>query len=320
MNDLHSLLGYQLPIFNASMAGAAGGELAAAVSRAGGVGMIGAPAAPSQRWIEEQLDSVKDLSTPWGVGFMGWAVQDNLKPVEAFLAFDPAVVAVSFGDPTRAVALAHEAGALTAMQVGNAADLQRALEPDIDLVICRGAEGGGHGRNEAGTLALLQLAVSSTHKPIIAAGGIGTAHGVAAALACGAQAVWVGTRFITAVEATGHQNLKDAVLAAGLDDTIYTRAFDIAQQLPWAQEFGGRALANEFTTQWAHRIDQLEAVADDKLKQQMEQARSEANANLAPFYAGQAVAFSHKKQSAAEILSELAAFRSILTNAARRFA
>lgn len=320
MNDLQTLLGYQLPIFNASMAGAAGGQLAAAVSRAGGVGMIGAPANPSQQWIQEQAQAVEDLSTPWGVGFMGWSVEQDLQPVEAFLSYKPDVVAVSFGDPTRAVAMAKEAGALTAMQVGNAADLQRASEPDIDLVISRGAEGGGHGRNEAGTLALLQLAVTQTDKPVIAAGGIATAQGVAAALACGAQAVWVGTRFLTAQEAAGHPNVKDAVIAAGLDDTVYTRVFDIAQQVPWAPEFGGRALANEFSAQWAHRVAELEAMADADLLAQMEQAREAANGRIAPFYAGQAVAFANELQSAAQIIAELAQFRSILADASRRFA
>ncbi|MCW4466735.1 nitronate monooxygenase [Glutamicibacter sp. MNS18] len=302
------------------MAGAAGGLLAAAVSRAGGVGMIGVPSSPAEQWIDQQLEEVKSLSTPWGVGFMGWAVEDNPEPVEAFLSHGPAVVAISFGDPTRAAALAREAGALTAMQVGNTADLRRALQDDIDLVVCRGAEGGGHGRNEAGTLPLLQLAVSSTRKPVIAAGGIGTAHGVAAALAGGAQAVWVGTRFVTASEATGHRNIKVAINAAGLDDTVYTRAFDIAQQIPWAPEFGGRALANDFSDQWAHRIEELESVADEALRQRMVRARTEADVQMAPFYAGQAVAFSHEEQSAAQIMEDLAGYRAILADAARRFA
>ena len=302
------------------MAGAAGGLLAAAVSRAGGVGMIGVPSSPAVQWIDQQLEEVKSLSTPWGVGFMGWAVEDNPEPVEAFLSHGPAVVAISFGDPTRAAALAREAGALTAMQVGNTADLRRALQDDIDLVVCRGAEGGGHGRNEAGTLPLLQLAVSSTRKPVIAAGGIGTAHGVAAALAGGAQAVWVGTRFVTASEATGHRNIKDAINAAGLDDTVYTRAFDIAQQIPWAPEFGGRALANDFSDQWAHRIEELESVADEALRQRMVRARTEADVQMAPFYAGQAVAFSHEEQSAAQIMADLAGYRAILADTARRFA
>lgn len=319
MIDLRAQLGYRLPIFNAPMAGAAGGKLAAAVSRAGGVGMIGVPSAPKPEWIEDQLSHVRDLPSAWGVGFMGWALEGKLAVLEDFLRHRPSVVCVSFGDPTAAVGLAREAGALTAMQIGNAADLQRALSDDIDLVVCRGAEGGGHGRNEAGTLALLQLAVRTTDKPVIAAGGIGSAHGVAAALAGGAQAAWVGTRFVTATEASGNRRFKDAVNAAGLDDTVYTRAFDIAEQLPWAPEFGGRALSNEFSGRWAGDIHGLQSVANDELRDLMKQARSEADPSMAPVYAGQAAAFTDRVQPAAQIMAELAGFQQILEDAARRF-
>ncbi|WP_279403447.1 hypothetical protein [Arthrobacter sp. JCM 19049] len=85
MSDLQKRLGYRHPIFNASMAGAAGGQLAAAVSTAGGVGMIGVPAAPSPQWIEEQLSHVRELPTPWGAGFMGWALEQDMGPLQAFL-------------------------------------------------------------------------------------------------------------------------------------------------------------------------------------------------------------------------------------------
>ncbi|TLK57281.1 nitronate monooxygenase [Glutamicibacter sp. V16R2B1] len=320
MSDLQKRLGYRYPIFNASMAGAAGGQLAAAVSTAGGVGMIGVPAAPSPQWIEEQLSHVRELPTPWGAGFMGWALEQDMGPLQAFLNERPSLVCISFGEVGRPAALARESGVLTAMQIGNAQDLQRAQDADIDIIICRGGEGGGHGRNEAGTLALLQLAVNATDKPVVAAGGIGTARGVAAALAGGAQAVWVGTRFITAAEASGHARFKDAVNAAGLDDTVYTRAFDIAQQLPWAPEFGGRALANEFSRRWAGDLSGLEERADAALRERMKQARADADPQIAPVYAGQAAAFSIRVQPAAQIMEELCGFRELLADAARRFA
>ncbi|MGO3342786.1 NAD(P)H-dependent flavin oxidoreductase [Glutamicibacter arilaitensis] len=317
MSDLQRLLGYREPIFNASMAGAAGGALAAAVSQAGGVGMIGSPAAPKTEWIEQQVQHVASLSTPWGVGFMAWALEADLYPLEAFLDFGPSLVTLSFGDVSRAAALAHEAGVLTAMQVGNAADLERAMADDIDIIIARGGEGGGHGRNEAGTLPLLQLATAQQQKPVIAAGGIGTARGVAAVLAAGASAAWVGTRFLAASEATGHKNVKDAVQQAGLDDTTYTRAFDVAQQLPWAPEFGGRALRNEFSDTHA---DLSTWAPDEQLRLEMQEARAEARTSMAPVYAGEAVQFIGSVQSAAEVMAELAGFRKVLADAASRFA
>ncbi len=300
------------------MAGAAGGALAAAVSAAGGVGMIGVPATPAEDWIQSQASYVSELETPWGVGFMGWALEENLKPLEAFLEYGPSLVTISFGDVTRGAALAHEAGVLTAMQIGNAEDLERAMADDIDIIIARGAEGGGHGRNEVGTLPLLQLACSQHQKPVIAAGGIGTAHGIAAALAGGADAAWVGTRFLSTTEATGHANLKAAVRESGMDDTVYTRAFDIAQQLPWEPQYGGRALSNDFSRRYAADLDSLQAT--DELREKMKQARAEADVSLAPVYAGQAVEFVREEQSAAAVMEELRSFRRILAETAQRFA
>lgn len=279
--------------------------------------MIGSPAAPKTEWIEQQVQHVASLSTPWGVGFMAWALEADLYPLEAFLDFGPSLVTLSFGDVSRAAALAHEAGVLTAMQVGNAADLERAMADDIDIIIARGGEGGGHGRNEAGTLPLLQLATAQQQKPVIAAGGIGTARGVAAVLAAGASAAWVGTRFLVASEATGHKNVKDAVQQAGLDDTTYTRAFDVAQQLPWAPEFGGRALRNEFSDTHA---DLSTWAPDEQLRLEMQEARAEARTSMAPVYAGEAVQFIDSVQSAAEVMAELAGFRKVLADAASRFA
>lgn len=263
------------------------------------------------------MQFVESLATPWGVGFMAWALEADLSPLEAFLEFGPSLVTLSFGDVTRAAALSHEAGVLTAMQVGNAADLERAMGDDIDIIIARGGEGGGHGRNEAGTLPLLQLATAQREKPVIAAGGIGTAHGVAAALAAGAEAAWVGTRFLATPEAAGHENFKRAVREAKMDDTTYTRAFDVAQQLPWAPEFGGRALRNKFSEEHA---DLASWVPNEILREQMQLARAEAQTSMAPVYAGEAVQFVGAEQSAAEVVAELSDFRRILEETARRFA
>lgn len=316
MNELQRLLGYREPIFNAPMAGAAGGALAAAVSLAGGVGMIGVSGSPKAEWIEEQVGHVASLDTPWGVGFMAWSLETDLSPLESFLEYGPSLVSLSFGDVSRGAALAHEAGVLTAMQVGNAAELERAMDDDIDIIIARGGEGGGHGRNEAGTLPLLQLATQQQLKPVVAAGGIGTASGVAAVLAAGAQAAWVGTRFLSATQSLGHENVKQVVRASGMDDTTYTRAFDIAQQLAWPAQFGGRALRNEFS---ASHEDLSSWDATEELREKMVAARAEAAVDIAPVYAGQAVEFVTAPQSAEEIIAELAGFRAVLDAAARRF-
>lgn len=303
------------------MAGAAGGELAAAVAAAGGFGMLGIGGSNTLEWIAHQSLLAASAGKPWGAGLMAWVLESSLDPLRQVLEHGPSFICVSFGEPGPASALAHQAGALVGMQVGNAAELNRALESDIDVVICRGSEGGGHGRNEVSTLPLLQLALSSTTKPVIAAGGIATAEGVAAVLGAGASAAWVGTRFATAVESMSHNNIKDAIGQAGIDDTVYTRAFDIAQRIAWPVEYGGRALRNNFSDTWAERIEELgtRVGESDELTRVVEQARIAADPAIAPVYAGQSAGFSAPGQDAAGIMAELAGFREILSRAARRW-
>lgn len=318
---LQQVLGYTEPIFNASMAGAAGGALAGAVSEAGGVGMLGIGGSHDAKWIKAESELAAASGKPWGAGLMAWVLEKSLEPLKNVLEYSPSFICVSFGDPGPAARLAHQADALVGMQVGNAAELSRALESDIDVVICRGSEGGGHGRNEVSTLPLLQLALSSTTKPVVAAGGLATAHGVAAVLGAGASAAWIGTRFATANESISHTKVKEAIGSASIDDTVYTRAFDIAERIAWPVQYGGRALRNEFSDQWAQKIAELsnEVAHGDELTAMVKRARVEADVATAPVYAGQSAGFSSTGMSAAQIIEELAGFRSILARAAQRW-
>ncbi|HXD27162.1 MAG TPA: nitronate monooxygenase [Arthrobacter sp.] len=319
--DLPSRLGITEPIVNAPMAGAAGGSLAAAVSSAGGLGMVGIGSSVSPDWIAEQCGLARAPGRAWGAGLMAWALEPSLEPLRLLLLERPDLVCVSFGDPGPAAKLIRDAGALCAMQVGNAADLERALQPDIDVVVCRGGEGGGHGRNDVATLPLLQLAVAATGKPVIAAGGISCPTGVASALAAGAQAAWVGTRFAASHESLSHEHVKQAIAEAGLDDTIFTRSFDIAQRIPWPAEFGGRALRNAFSDEWAAEEERLSAAVseDASIKARVDAARRDGDVSTAPVYAGQSVAGSAGNESAADIVADLARFRSHLRAAVDRW-
>lgn len=318
---LPTALQLSVPVVNAPMAGAAGGALAAAVSTAGGLGMIGIASRVEAEWVATQAGLARASGRPWGAGLMAWVLEDSLDPLRYVLAEGPDLVCVSFGDPGAAAALIHEAGSLCAMQVGNAADLERALEADIDVVVCRGGEGGGHGRNDVATLPLLQQALSSTGKPVIAAGGIADSRGVAAVLAAGAQAAWVGTRFAASTESLSHGHVKEAIAGAGLNDTVYTRAFDIAQRIPWPAEFGGRALRNSFSDHWSGREQALSAAvaSDSHITEAVNTARRDADISTAPVYAGQSAALSRGGETAAAIMEDLAGFRSHLQAAARRW-
>jgi nitronate monooxygenase len=309
------------PIVNAPMAGAAGGRLAAAVSAAGGLGMVGIGGGVEPAWLERELTLAAASDRPWGAGMMAWVLDGGLDAVRLVLDHRPALLCVSFGDPGPAAGLAKEAGVITAMQIGNAADLARALEDDIDVIVCRGSEGGGHGRNEVATLPLLQYVLDTTDKPVIAAGGIATARGVAAVLASGASAAWVGTRFAACVESLSAASLKQSIAEASIDDTVYTRAFDVAQRIPWPHEFGGRALRNRFSDRWAEHVDELQANvdADDELTNQVNTARVTGDVAVAPVYAGQSAGLTAGAESAADVVADLARFREYLRGAASRW-
>lgn len=303
------------------MAGAAGGALAAAVSGVGGLGMLGIGGAATTTWLHEQATLAAAPGRAWGAGLMAWVLEESMDPLKIILEHHPAFICVSFGEPGAAAELAHQAGALVGMQVGNAAELERALAEDIDVVICRGSEGGGHGRNEVSTLPLLQLALDRTEKPVIGAGGIATARGVAAVIGSGAQAAWIGTRFAAAQESLSRPQVKDAISRASVDDTVYTRAFDIAQQVPWPVQYGGRALRNRFSEQWTEHLEELEAAIrrDPSMSAAFAAAQRDADLETAPVFAGQSAGLTESGETAAEIIADLAGFRIHLAAAAERW-
>lgn len=306
------------PILNAPMAGAAGGRLAAAVSSAGGLGMVGFGGDASAESIDRELAIATESGRPWGVGLMAWTLADNPDPLHRALRHRPALVSISFGDPRWALDLVKEAGAVSAMQVGSQTELIQALEYDTDIIVVRGAEGGGHGRNDVGTLPLLQLAVQNTSKPVLAAGGIATANGVAAVLAAGAAGAWIGTRFTTAQESLMPGTAKDAIEHATMDDSIYTRSFDIAQKLNWPPQYGGRAISNAFTDEWADRPDELQKrlASSTEITERMRRARKSGDTEMAPVYAGQAAGLTRNGETAADVVADLAGYRRLLAEAA----
>jgi len=218
------LVGCRLPLQQAPMGGVASGpELAAAVSGAGGLGMVAAVMA-SAGALASVLDAVSARTdAPVGVNFLVPFVARDLVAVAAARV---RVVDFFYGDPDPAlVALVHAGGALAGWQVGSASEARAAVEAGCDLVVAQGVEAGGHVRGRVGLLPLLGEVLAAVDVPVVAAGGIATAAGVQAALAAGAGAVRVGTRFIAAEEADAHPDYVAAILAADGDDTVLTEAF-----------------------------------------------------------------------------------------------
>lgn len=307
------------PILNASMAGVAGGRLAAAVTRGGGLGTIGFGTAVGAEAIARQFARAEGV--PVGAGLVVWALRIDPRPLDAVLEHSPVMVSLSFGDPSGLVAVAHRQDVPVASQVGTPDEARTAIDAGVDVLIVRGGEGGGHGRAEVATLPLLQQILAMTDTPVIAAGGIADERGVAAVIGAGAVGAWVGTPFIPCDESDASDAVKRAVIAAGSTQTVYTRAFDVAQRIPWPHEYGGRALANDFTRQWSDDVHALEREVqrDDGVTDALLEARRTGDIATAPVYAGQSAGSVTRGRPAAEVVAGLGRFREVLEQSAQRF-
>jgi len=313
------------PIISAPMAGVSGGRLAAAVTAAGGLGTMGFGSRAGPTQIADQC-AIARHQTPggqpglaFGIGLMLWVLEEHPEVLDTAIEQRPALLSLSFGDSARFVPLARESGIDVCTQVGTLDEARRALDAGVDLLVARGSEGGGHGRGEVATLPLLQQVLEVSEVPVVAAGGIGSARGVAAVLAAGAVAAWVGTPFAACAESEAADTVKQAIIDRDASDTVYTRAFDVAQRFDWPAVYGGRALANDFSRKWADRVGDLErAVAGgDEITDLVNSARVSGDTSTAPVYAGQSAGLVTSHRTAAEVVADLAGFRRHLTEAQR---
>lgn len=298
--QLPTALRTHVPLIGAPMAEPGGGRLANAVSRAGGLGMFGVNHTRDAGWIRDQAAVAGADGTSYGVGLMAWALEANPEQLDAVIGLRPALASVSFGDLDGPVRRLREAGITTATQVGSLDDLAAAEAAGVDVVVARGGEAGGHGRNELATLPLLQLVLERTDRPVYAAGGILNHRGLAAVLAAGAAGAWVGTAFLGCVEADNSPGARAALFEAR--GTGYGRVFDVAQQAPWPPEFGGRAVANAYFDAWAGREDEL----DEEARARFVAAVGAGDYSVAHVYAGEGVADLTRERTAADVVAELA--------------
>lgn len=221
------LVGCSVPIQQAGFGSSANVALAAAVSRAGGLGMLGGTLADAAA-LERAIDAVALLTAePIGVNFVT-PFFDVTRDGEALrtAARRCRVVEFFWGDADpRFVEAIHAEGALASWQVGSVEEGERAVEAGVDVVVLQGIEAGGHVRATRSLWSMLPDAAGSLRVPVLAAGGIATPRAIAAALAAGAAGVRMGTRFVATEEADFHPAYKEALLAASGDDTVYTERF-----------------------------------------------------------------------------------------------
>lgn len=294
--QLCELLGIEYPILQGGMAWVATAELAAAVSRAGGLGIIGAGNMPPQL-LEREIKRVREYTQrPFGVNvYYQSPFVDEI--IETVIRNRVPVVTTGAGNPGRHIRRLQESGTKVIPVVASVALAKRLARLGVDAVIAEGMECGGH-IGELTTMALVPQVVDAVDIPVIAAGGIADGRGLAAALALGAQGVQLGTRFVCARECTVHQNFKDMILRAGDRDTVVTGA---------STGHPVRVLKNRFSRDF-QRLEaagasraELEALGTGKLRA----AAREGDIQWGSVMAGQIAGLIRREMSAAEIIQEM---------------
>ena len=231
---LCDMLGIEVPFIQAGMGYVARADLAAAVSEAGGLGVIGA-ASLSPDGLRREIKKVKALTErPFGVDILFATVgrpakdettanftRDVQKQIEIVFEEEVPVLASGLGDPGPVVPAAHDLGMTVLALVGNTKNAVRVANSGVDIVVAQGYDGGGH-TGRIGTLSLLPAVLDAVDVPVMAAGGIADGRQVAAALTMGAIGVWMGTRFVASSESYGHENYKQRI--AEIDDEGTTRS------------------------------------------------------------------------------------------------
>lgn len=312
-------LGLSTPVVQAPIGSATCPDLAAAVSAAGGLGTLAVTWRDPDRAATLVEETAERTDRPFGVNVVldpdaGGSDPDAL--VDACLDAGAPVVSLSFGDdPGPYVGRIHDADALALVTVGSAAEAVAAVEAGADAVVAQGWEAGGHVQGEVATMPLVPRVVDAVpDTPVVAAGGIADGRGVAAALCLGADAAWLGTRFVVAAEAAVHEAYADRVVGAAATETVYGDPYPGG----WPDQ-PHRTLANETTRQWeaagrpdADRPGDGDVVAregDGSPIERYEDALAtpdvEGDVEEVPLYAGQSAGLVGDRRPAAAVVESL---------------
>jgi nitronate monooxygenase len=251
------MFGVRYPVALAPMGGSAGGALAAAVSNAGGLGLLGGGSG-RPKWVEPELRVLAgSTDKPWGVGLLSWAVEPDT--VERVLEAGPAAVMLSFGTRAELTEPVRQSPAALILQVTSLDEAREAVDLGADLIVAQGTEAGGHGaRRGRSTLPFVPAVVDLVAPtPVLAAGGIADGRGLAAALVLGAAGALIGTRFQATQEARVDPAIKKAIVDGRGAETERSSVLDIVSGSRWPRKYTGRTLPHPFLDRWRGREDEL---------------------------------------------------------------
>jgi nitronate monooxygenase len=305
------MLGTEQPIVQAPMSDITG--LAAAVSNAGALGMV------TLTWSDDAGAVVRETAAlttrPFGGNFV--LTSDHHRDLDQALEAGLKIVSFMWGDPSSYIKAVHDAGGIVLHTVGSAAEARQSVECGADVIVAQGWEAGGHVWSKVATLPLVPAVVDAVAPvPVIAAGGIGDARGVSAVLALGAQAAWLGTRFLLAEEMPIHEDYRRRLIAAAeTDPEWYPNLYDVG----WPDS-PHRALRNSTASAWdaaGRPPDSQRPGAGDviahfasgegivRYEPAPPMVGTTGDIEALSMWAGQSVALARKPQSAAEIVTEL---------------
>jgi len=319
-------LGIRYPIFSVGFGRSAGPELAAAVSNAGGCGVLGASGLEAHE-IRDRIAATRRLTTrPIGVNLIidSDETEEDLAllraEVEAIGDGGAELAVLFWGDPAPYIEVAHARGARVFIQVGSVDEARHAVDAGVDGVIAQGVEAGGHVRGTTPIWALLPevVRVAGT-TPVLASGGIANGKGIARALRLGAQGVSLGTRFVASDEAWIHEEFKRRVVAGRAEDTVLNELYDVG----WPNA-PHRTLRNKTLDEWeaagrpppgqrpgeGQPIGYRRGPSGDRqpwvrYSSGMLTPDFEGDVDCAPIWAGQSVSDVHEIKPAAEIVTDL---------------
>ena len=294
--EVTELLGIEYPIIQGGMAWVAEYHLAAAVSEAGGLGIIGASSAPAD-WVREQVREAKKLTDkPFGVNIM--LLNPNANEVAKVIVEEGVqVVTTGAGNPEKYMEMWKAAGVKVIPVVASVAQAVRMERCGADAVVCEGCEAGGH-IGESTTMVLVPQVADAVSIPVIAAGGIADGRGVAAAFMLGAKAVQVGTHFVVTEESQVHENYKERILKAKDIDTKVTGR---------TTGHPVRALRNQMTREYLKKeaagasFEELELMTLGGLRK----AVVEGDVTTGSVMAGQSAGMVKEKMTCAQLIQKL---------------
>jgi NAD(P)H-dependent flavin oxidoreductase YrpB (nitropropane dioxygenase family) len=307
-------LGTDVPIIQAPMGGASCPKLAAAVSNAGGLGML-ALSFVNLDGVRRQIRETRALTQrPFGVNLI--LDFDQQERLAACLEEGVPIISFFWGDPTSLVGRVHETGAVILHTAADATEARRAVEAGADIIVAQGWEAGGHVRGHMTSLCLIPSVVDAVAPtPVVAAGGIADGRGFAAVLALGASGAWIGTRFLAAEEAAIHPRYREILLQANGTDTVYTQLFDVG----WPNA-PHRVLRNSTVRTWeaaghprsGNRPGEGQVLATSSSRGAFVHYRSatpgadaEGDIEALSLWAGQGVGLVRRVQGAADIVHEI---------------